>query len=76
MYEIFCRTTVHRAAESKGRSMSWHRGDRDESLIYWVHFLVRRFLLHAHTLTHTHALLPALGPAERNKRYGAGKELS
>lgn len=40
--QVFCRTTVHVhiAAESWAGSRSWQGGDRDKSLIYWVHFLV------------------------------------
>lgn len=40
--QVFCRITVHVhiAAESWAGSRSWQGGDRDKSLIYWVHFLV------------------------------------
>lgn len=41
-FRFFCRTTLltHIAAESWAGSRSWQGGDRDKSLIYWVHFLL------------------------------------
>lgn len=46
---------THTAAESRLGSRSWQGGDRDKSLIYWVHFLGSRapFNTHTHTQTHT-----------------------
>lgn len=65
-----------RAAESRGKSRSWHRGDRDASLIYWVHFLARRFSLHTHTdtLSHTHTHPAASTGSERGKQKVCSEE--
>lgn len=82
VFFFFCRTAVHThtAAESRLGSRSWQGGDRDKSLIYWVHFLGSRapFNTHMHTQTHTPPYLTAQGQRERgrgrDKRCGAREE--
>lgn len=83
---FFCRTAVHThtAAESRLGSRSWQGGDRDKSLIYWVHFLGSRapFNRHTHTqahtnthsATHTPPHLTAQGQRRRQGRREGGGE--
>lgn len=73
MLQVFCRTVhMHIAAESWVGSGSWQGGDRDKSLIYWVHFLVSQAASNTPPPHHpyTHPPNSTGTERERNKRYG------
>lgn len=59
---------MHIAAESRVGSRSWRGGDRDMSLIYWVHFLLTQAASNTPALPPLPTHLTAQGWREKEKQ--------